>query len=207
MWAQGYSLSAQTPYALDNLRWIGNYVMKLHYSDVEFCAQVHWTTCAHPRSCLCQSCYNLVCSLPSSRGAACACTQRPGDLNVANMFAAYSICIWQTANGRHSFLSSAVPAGEPTDVVRGAADAARPCSQVGDVNADHSAWGRAEDMTMPRPSYSVDPNNPGAPWAGADSPMLPVAPCAPPARTHFPDSTFCTLELFVRLRQEWLVKP
>ena len=44
MWAQGYSLSAQTPYALDNLRWIGNYIMKLHYSDVEFCAQVHGTT-------------------------------------------------------------------------------------------------------------------------------------------------------------------
>jgi len=35
--------------------------------------------------------------------------------------------------------------------------------QVGDVNADHSAWGRAEDMTMARPSYSVDPGKPGAP--------------------------------------------
>ena len=36
---QGYASSAQTPYALDNMRWIGDYIMKLHYSDVEFCAQ------------------------------------------------------------------------------------------------------------------------------------------------------------------------
>ena len=36
---QGYASSAQTPYALDNLRWVGDYIMKLHYSDVEFCAQ------------------------------------------------------------------------------------------------------------------------------------------------------------------------
>jgi len=39
MRGQGYSQSAQTPYALDNLRWIGDYIMKLHYADVEFCAQ------------------------------------------------------------------------------------------------------------------------------------------------------------------------
>ena len=91
--------------------------------------------------------------------------------------------------------------------MHGAADAARPCSQVGDVNADHSAWGRAEDMTMPRPSYSVNPNNPGAPWAGAGSHLLPVDPCAPPARTYFPGSTFCKFDLFVASRQMWLVKP
>ena len=36
---QGYSQSAQTPYALDNLRWIADYIVKLHYADVEFCAQ------------------------------------------------------------------------------------------------------------------------------------------------------------------------
>ena len=36
-------------------------------------------------------------------------------------------------------------------------------AQVGDVNTDHAAWGRAEDMgSMWRPSYSVDPNKPGA---------------------------------------------
>ena len=40
---QGYAQSAQTPYALDNLRWVGDYIMKLHYSDVEFCAQARAT--------------------------------------------------------------------------------------------------------------------------------------------------------------------
>ena len=34
--------------------------------------------------------------------------------------------------------------------------------QVGAGDADHSYWGRAEDMNMHRPVYSISPNKPGS---------------------------------------------
>ncbi|XP_076085701.1 endoglucanase A-like [Mytilus galloprovincialis] len=38
--------------------------------------------------------------------------------------------------------------------------------QVGDVGADHSFWGRAEDMQMARPAYKIRPGAPGSDVAG-----------------------------------------
>lgn len=35
-------------------------------------------------------------------------------------------------------------------------------AQVGDGSIDHSFWGAPEDMTMERPTYSIDANNPGS---------------------------------------------
>lgn len=50
-------------------------------------------------------------------------------------------------------------------------------AQVGDVNTDHAAWGRAEDMgNMWRPSYSVDPNKPGARAPRCSKPHGPYHP-------------------------------
>lgn len=44
--------------------------------------------------------------------------------------------------------------------------------QVGDPGADHAVWGRAEDMTMARPSYDVDANNPGSDLLGQTAAAL-----------------------------------
>lgn len=38
--------------------------------------------------------------------------------------------------------------------------------QVGDGDADHACWERPEDMTTPRTSYKIDPQNPGSDLAG-----------------------------------------
>ena len=34
--------------------------------------------------------------------------------------------------------------------------------QVGNGGVDHSYWGRPEDMTMERPAYKIDTDNPGS---------------------------------------------
>ena len=47
--------------------------------------------------------------------------------------------------------------------------------QVGDGNADHSWWGPCEVMTMNRPSYFVDRNNPGSAVAGEGAAALAAA--------------------------------
>ncbi|KAK7490976.1 hypothetical protein BaRGS_00017848 [Batillaria attramentaria] len=44
--------------------------------------------------------------------------------------------------------------------------------QVGDGNADHSFWGRPEDMTMNRPCYSIQPGKPGSDVAGETAAAL-----------------------------------
>lgn len=44
--------------------------------------------------------------------------------------------------------------------------------QVGDPGTDHAVWGRAEDMTMPRPSFDVDQNNPGSDLLGQTAAAL-----------------------------------
>ncbi|XP_041378951.1 endoglucanase A-like [Gigantopelta aegis] len=38
--------------------------------------------------------------------------------------------------------------------------------QVGDIEHDHAVWTRPQDMTMPRPAYSVTTSNPGSDVAG-----------------------------------------
>ena len=38
--------------------------------------------------------------------------------------------------------------------------------QVGDGHVDHAFWGRPEDMTMARPAFKIDANNPGSDLAG-----------------------------------------
>ncbi|CAL8464164.1 g3699 [Coccomyxa elongata] len=78
----GYSSSAQTQNALDGLRWVADYFVKCHHSDVAF------------------------------------------------------------------------------------------TGQVGDPGADHAVWGRAEDMTMARPAYDVDANNPGSDLLGQTAAAL-----------------------------------
>lgn len=40
MVVQGYSASAQTQYALDGLRWVADYFVKCHHSDVAYTGQV-----------------------------------------------------------------------------------------------------------------------------------------------------------------------
>ncbi len=47
--------------------------------------------------------------------------------------------------------------------------------QVGDGNIDHSWWGPCEVMTMSRPSYYVDSNNPGSAVAGEAAAALAAA--------------------------------
>ncbi len=44
--------------------------------------------------------------------------------------------------------------------------------QVGDPGPDHATWGRAEDMTMPRPSWDLDQNNPGSDLLGQTAAAL-----------------------------------
>ena len=38
---QGYSSSAQTEYAADGLRWVADYFVKCHHSDVAYTGQVN----------------------------------------------------------------------------------------------------------------------------------------------------------------------
>lgn len=38
--------------------------------------------------------------------------------------------------------------------------------QVGNGGLDHAYWGRPENMTMNRPSYKIDEQNPGRDLAG-----------------------------------------
>ncbi|MGD1952962.1 MAG: glycoside hydrolase family 9 protein [Leptolyngbyaceae cyanobacterium] len=47
--------------------------------------------------------------------------------------------------------------------------------QVGDAAIDHQYWGRPEDMTMPRPAYSIDPDNPGSDLAAETAAALAAA--------------------------------
>ncbi|MGF1537174.1 MAG: glycoside hydrolase family 9 protein [Elainellaceae cyanobacterium] len=47
--------------------------------------------------------------------------------------------------------------------------------QVGDGNADHAYWGSAEDMTMARPAFAIDANNPGSDLAGESAAALAAA--------------------------------
>lgn len=44
--------------------------------------------------------------------------------------------------------------------------------QVGDPGPDHAVWGRAEDMTMSRPAFDVDQNNPGSDLLGQTAAAL-----------------------------------
>lgn len=44
--------------------------------------------------------------------------------------------------------------------------------QVGDGNADHAYWGRAESMTMGRPAFKIDAANPGSDLAGETAAAL-----------------------------------
>ncbi|XP_002739248.2 endoglucanase A-like [Saccoglossus kowalevskii] len=45
-------------------------------------------------------------------------------------------------------------------------------AHVGSVNGDHGYWGRAEDMTMDRPAYKVDEDNPGSDVVGGTAAAL-----------------------------------
>lgn len=48
-------------------------------------------------------------------------------------------------------------------------------AQVGDGDIDHSYWGPAETMTMPRPAFKIDRNNPGSDLAGEAAAALAAA--------------------------------
>ena len=60
------------------------------------------------------------------------------------------------------------------------------------MDADHSVWGRAEDMKMPRPSYSVSPTKPGAVALGWRwlSHIAPSALCAQAPTPYYPVTKF-----------------
>nr|AXQ39836.1 beta-1,4-endoglucanase [Loboptera decipiens] len=47
--------------------------------------------------------------------------------------------------------------------------------QVGNGGADHSYWGRPEDMTMQRPAYKIDASNPGSDLAAETAAALAAA--------------------------------
>jgi len=47
--------------------------------------------------------------------------------------------------------------------------------QVGDGNLDHAFWGAPEDMTMERPAFKIDPQNPGSDLAGEAAASLAAA--------------------------------
>merc|ERR1719391_680990 len=48
-------------------------------------------------------------------------------------------------------------------------------AQVGDGGADHSQWTRVEDMTIARPSFKIDAQNPGSDLAGEAAASLAAA--------------------------------
>ncbi len=50
--------------------------------------------------------------------------------------------------------------------------------KVGDGGADHAQWTRVEDMTIPRPSYRIDGQNPGSDLAGETAAALASASIA-----------------------------
>ena len=50
--------------------------------------------------------------------------------------------------------------------------------KVGDGYADHAYWGRPEDMTMERPSFSLNAGSPGADLAGETAAALAAASMA-----------------------------
>ncbi|MEB3360206.1 MAG: glycoside hydrolase family 9 protein [Synechococcales bacterium] len=50
--------------------------------------------------------------------------------------------------------------------------------QVGNGQADHAYWGSAEDMTMARPAYKIDRQNPGSDLAGESAAALAAASIA-----------------------------
>ena len=50
--------------------------------------------------------------------------------------------------------------------------------KVGDGGADHAQWTRVEDMTIPRPSYRIDAQNPGSDLAGETAAALAAASIA-----------------------------
>ena len=47
--------------------------------------------------------------------------------------------------------------------------------QIGDGNVDHSVWGRAEQMTMSRPAFSITAGAPGSDLAGETAAALAAA--------------------------------
>nr|AAF80585.1 beta-1,4-endoglucanase 2 [Panesthia cribrata] len=47
--------------------------------------------------------------------------------------------------------------------------------QVGEGNLDHNSWGRPEDMTMERPAYKIDEQNPGTELAAETAAALAAA--------------------------------
>ena len=47
--------------------------------------------------------------------------------------------------------------------------------QVGDGNADHSEWNRAEEYPIARPSWKIDQSNPGSDLAGEAAAALAAA--------------------------------
>ena len=49
-------------------------------------------------------------------------------------------------------------------------------AHIGDVGADHSSWGRPEDMTMYRPSWDVTPQTPGKDSSQDPFPPFPGPP-------------------------------
>ncbi|NET10390.1 MAG: glycosyl hydrolase family 9 [Symploca sp. SIO2B6] len=50
--------------------------------------------------------------------------------------------------------------------------------QVGDGNVDHAYWGPAENMTMARPAFKIDRQNPGSDLAGESAAALAAASIA-----------------------------
>jgi len=50
--------------------------------------------------------------------------------------------------------------------------------QVGDGEADHSCWQRAEDLTTARKAYKIDSSNPGSDLAGETAAALAAASLA-----------------------------
>ena len=50
-----------------------------------------------------------------------------------------------------------------------------PVCQVGDGNADHSYWGRPEDMTMARPAFKITTSAPGSELAGETAAAMAAA--------------------------------
>ena len=47
--------------------------------------------------------------------------------------------------------------------------------QVGDGHIDHAWWGRPEDMTMARPAWKIDEQNPGSDLAGETAASMAAA--------------------------------
>ena len=58
------------------------------------------------------------------------------------------------------------------------ADSSRLWAQVGDGGADHSKWDRVEDMTIARPSFSIEPGRPGSDLAGETAAAMAAASLA-----------------------------